>query len=428
MKPARFALSAAVMTSLLSACTSVSTPPTTEEALRAAATKSGVTGLSITKRDDGGLNVSGTLAGNVFAVRVPANWNHQSMLYAHGYVTPAPGATEKAPTPATDPAFGLLTTAYNQGYAAADTAYAKVGYAVKEGVEANKALRDMLVAAGSTKQYMTGVSMGGNITVAMIEKYPNDFSGALSLCGVNPGWASEMRYLFDVRVVYDYLTKGTPYALPGNGDALTPNAAYTIQAVQQSVIGLFTAAGKGDATAKAIIGQLASVTGVSADPVSLITALASTVYGLSDLLNTAGGAGYSNVGRVYTGSLNDAALNAGVQRVSGSAASQAYLAANYTATGKFNAKLLTVHNLSDPLVPYLLEPEFAAIVKAAGNSANLVQQVVDAKPVNLADPATSGPAHCYFTPAQVSTAWNELRGWVDQGVRPPNGANITRVN
>ena len=167
------------------------------------------------------------------------------------------------------------------------------------------------------------------------------------------------------------------------------------------------------------------MTGADPDPVSFSTPLVALIYGLPDLLSAAGGVGYSNVDRVYTGSSDDAALNAAVMRLSASPESSAFLDANYTATGRFEAKLLTVHNLSDPLVPFRLSTEFAGIVERAGNSANLVQQVVDAKPVNLTDIASSGPGHCYFTSAEIVGAWNELRGWVEQGVRPTE-RNITQ--
>ncbi|GAA5500328.1 hypothetical protein Dxin01_00048 [Deinococcus xinjiangensis] len=427
MKPSHTALPLLLLSALLGGCTTSTTPQTTEEVLRAAAAKSSVTDLNVAARSDGGLNVTGKLSGNAFALRVPPKWNGQSVLFAHGYVTPVAGATEAVPDPNQDNGLGIMSAAYAQGYLAADSAYAKVGYAVAEGIAANKALRDFLFAAGSKTNYITGASMGGNITVGLIEKYPADFVGALSVCGVTPGWRSELRYLIDFRVVYDYFTKGTPYALPNNGDALTINPALTADVVNASVGGLFTMAGKGDKAAQAIIAQVAKVTGAMPDPISFITPLGAIVYGLPDLLSTMNGVGYGNQNKVYAGSADDAALNAGVQRVVPSAASAVYLDNNYTATGKFSAKLLTVHNLSDPLVPTLFVPEFAGIVANAGNTANLAQQFVDAKPVNLADLKNSGPAHCYFTRTQMVAAWNELRAWVDQGVKPMDGVNITNV-
>ncbi len=406
---------AVLLSAVLAACGSVPVPGS-EDSIRNAASDSGVTALSIAKRDDGGLNVSGKLSGNAFALRMPSGWNGYAVLEAHGYQTPTD--PEVVPDPAKDPSFGLLSAAYGQGYAAANTAYAKTGYAVREGVAANKALHDFLAKVGSKGQYITGISMGGNITVALAEKYPGDFVGALPYCGVVAGWRAEQRYLLDFRVVYDFYTKGTPYALPGNGDAATVNAALTLQVVQNSVIKLFTAAGSGDKAAQGILVQIASVAGTPGDVVSFITPLASTVYGLADYLATAGGTGYSNVGKSYFGSFNDAALNAGVQRIvlAANDTSSAYLDANYTPTGKFTARMLSFHNLSDPLVPYSFEPEFKAIVGSAGNSANLVQQTVQAKAVD--NTATSGPAHCYFSQKEVVGAWNDLRNWVENGVKP----------
>ena len=55
-----------------------------------------------------------------------------------------------------------------------------------------------------------------------------------------------------------------------------------------------------------------------------------------------------------------------------------------------------------------------------------VAQVVDAHPVNMTDLSKSGPTHCYFTPEQVTFAWNELTAWVNKGVRPRDGLNITK--
>jgi dienelactone hydrolase len=432
------ALPAAILLSAVLAGCGDATPPTTEQRLTTAALQTGVTDLKLTATTDGGLSVTGKLRPLAdkpdtvpFALRIPQTWNGQSVLEAHGYQLPqnaevVPSPTGPAANPLGDPSFGLLSAAYAQGYAAANTAYAKTGYAVKEGVEANKALHDFLTAAGSSKQYMTGISMGGNITVALVEKYPNDFVGALPYCGVVAGWRAEQRYLLDFRVVYDYFTKGTAYALPGNGDATTPNAALSADVVTNTVVALFTRAAQNDAQAKAIVGQVARVAGTPPDPVSFITPLASTVYGLADYLATAGGLGYSNTGKVYTGSLNaavDADLNAKVQRLTASAASSTFLDAHYTATGRFTVKMLSFHNTSDPLVPYSQETEFKAVVAAAGNSANLVQQIVQPKAVD--NTATSGPGHCYFSQKEVVGAWNDLRNWVDNGVKPVDGKDIT---
>ena len=76
-------------------------------------------------------------------------------------------------------------------------------------------------------------------------------------------------------------------------------------------------------------------------------------------------------------------------------------------------------------MPYRLQEEFAALVERAGDRANLVTQVVDARPVNLLSLRDSGPVHCDFSEAQLGSAWNDLRVWVERGVRPEEGKNIT---
>lgn len=377
---------------------------------------------------NGALDVTGEIQTRPFVVRFPANWNGSVVLFAHGYALP--GTPEATPSADVDPSGGVLTTAYGQGYATAYSAYDKTGYAVRSGVVNTLALKKWLDGVGVKRAYITGASMGGNITVALIERYPNEFAGALAACGVVAGWSAEERYLIDFRAVYDYFTRNLPgalrlLALPGAGQLTVANPAYTLDAVQKSVGALFLGAAV-NPQLKSVIEQISAVTGASPDPVSFITALGALSYGLTDNLLTQGGSAYSNVNKVYKGSLDDAALNSGIERVTAAPAATAYLNAWYTPTGHFTAKLLTYHNTVDPLVPYLFEPEFAAIVARAGNSANLVQQLVDSKPVDLADLKNSGPSHCYFSAAENAAAWNELRAWVEEGVKPENGKNITQ--
>lgn len=389
-----------------------------------------LTNLSVVRAPDASTTVTGMLNGASFLLRFPAAWNHELVLFAHGYVTPGtphaldvfyPNQFDKATQ-------GVLATAFAQRYAYGYSSYIKEGYAVHSGIADTELLKRLVNYADSvSRAWVVGESMGGNVVIGLVEQYPGEYAGALPYCGVVAGWYQEIRYLTDVRVVYDYYTKplGAPLALPGAGHAETPDPNLTLNAVIGSVGALFGQAASKPAYA-AIIANIARVTGANPDPISFLTALAGNTYGQSDYLATTGGNGYSNIGKTYQGSSNDAALNGGVERVAATPAATAYLNANYTPTGRFTTKVLSLHNLIDPLVPYQQEPLLKARVAAAGNSANLVQQVVDPKPINLADIANSGPAHCYFTPSQLTYAWNELRGWTLQGVRPTDGVNITQ--
>lgn len=430
MKRSSLVLTAALLSSfLLAACGQGAAPSvSTEQAVRAALSSDGVGEWQLATASDGSVLVSGKLNANAFVARFPNNWNGQAVLFAHGYVNPTQSQQDVIPAdPARqDPSGGVLSAAYAQNFAVAYSAYEKTGYAVKSGVDTTYRLKQFLDKVGAKRAYIAGASMGGNIAVALSEQYPNDFAGALPYCGVVSGWENEIRYLTDFRVVYDYFTAplGAPFVLPGAGQATKYDPAYTLTAVQNSVGALFQGA-KSNASLAGVIQQIAAVTGAAPDPVSFITALGGNVYGLQDLLVTAGGNPYGNTDRVYSGSAVDADLNAKVERITANTAALAYLKANYTPTGKFNAKVLSIHNTSDPLVPFVLETQYKAVVTAAGNADKLVQQTVQPKPVNFADLNNSGPAHCYFSPQELATAWTELRAWVENGVKPENGKDIT---
>ncbi len=393
--------------------------PSLEDRVRAAA--GDVRQLAIITNPDASLSVTGQLGGAPFAVRFPENWKGGAVLYAHGYVQPTPGASE--PDPAATVSSGLLSVPFSQGFAVAASGYDKVGYAVEGGAKNTLRLQRFVDEINPGRDYLVGESMGGDIVMKLIEGAPDAFAGALAACGVVGGWRAEVAYLSDFRVVYDFFTRGTPYALPGAADPLTPDPGYTLTAIQQKVSALFTAAQGGDAQARNLLVNISASAGASGDPVSYVTALASFTYGTQDYLNTAGGNGYGNVGKTYlaptpqlTAALNDP--QTGVVRLQAKAEAAAYLNANYTPNGSFKTKLLTIHNTVDPLVPIFHEALLKTFVAGAGNTDNLVQQRVTT--VNAFD-----PKHCEFSPREYLSAWTELRAWVENGAKPEDGKDIT---
>ena len=68
--------------------------------------------------------------------------------------------------------------------------------------------------------------------------------------------------------------------------------------------------------------------------------------------------------------------------------------------------VLSLHDLGDLFVPFSMEQYYAADVAANGQSDLLVQRAIRA--IN----------HCEFSPAEVTTAFDELVTWVEDGVRP----------
>src|SRR5260370_39609801 len=128
-------------------------------------------------------------------------------MYCHGY-SPVPGNFDNPKLNA------LFDVFLNQGYAVAQSGYAAGGWAIQEAVEDTEALRRYFGRKyGAPKEtYVTGHSMGGFLTMTLIETFPNVYDGGLALCGplAAASWFMARR-VFDMRVVFDYYFPG---ALP----------------------------------------------------------------------------------------------------------------------------------------------------------------------------------------------------------------------
>ncbi len=66
-----------------------------------------------------------------------------------------------------------------------------------------------------------------------------------------------------------------------------------------------------------------------------------------------GGQAYDNQGRTYTGSDDDAALNAGVPRFTAMPEAVLEILTRYTTTGRLEAPLVSIHTTGDPVIPLL---------------------------------------------------------------------------
>src|SRR5258708_22651020 len=118
---------------------------------------------------------------------------------------------------------------------------------------------------------------------------------------------------------------------------------------------------------------------------------------------------FDNMATVYTGSFNDAALNAGVERFSAARDALQYLENYYTPTGQLQVPMLTLHTTADPIVPFAQEAAYAQVVANAGASGMLVQQSV------------SRYGHCNVNAKETANALQGLFLWVNFGIKPPSG-------
>jgi pimeloyl-ACP methyl ester carboxylesterase len=424
---------------LLGACTGQ--PLSTDQTLLVnAAKEAGATSLTARRLDDGGLLMNGKLEGRRFNMAFPWRWNKQVMLFANGYRPP--GFPLDIPeNPLADDVGGAFHRfPYEQGFATGRSAYDKPGVGVQTGVESTYRLKRFVDKLGATRTYLMGASMGGDITVALIEKYPQDFAGAVASCGAVGGWTPEAGWAIDIRAAYNYFTRGTAYALPGEQSlarsalsvppsGLPKEIAIPLVFVQMKrIVGpvekLFAAAAadpKGQESR--MIDNIVAVAGTQRDPAALILPLSLTTLGMDDMVETAGGSIYDNTAKVYSSpylsAQENAALNAGIERIKADPKAVAQADAWYQPTGKFPAKLLTIYNAIDPMAPSTLhEPLLREAVERAGNLDHLVQRSLPPRRDLVAATKMEGYVHCGFTPDQIGEAWNDLRAWVELDRKP----------
>jgi pimeloyl-ACP methyl ester carboxylesterase len=170
-----------------------------------------------------GVTQTGQINGAQFRIDLREKWNGAGLIiYCHGYSPVARTFENPGPNE-------LVKFFDAQGFAVAQSGYAAGGWAIQEAVEnTQELLRYFVRKYGAPKEtYVTGHSMGGFLTMALLETHPDEFDGGLALCGpLAPASWFMARRMFDLRVVFDYYFPGalpSPVKVPadfGLGEAL----------------------------------------------------------------------------------------------------------------------------------------------------------------------------------------------------------------
>lgn len=335
----------------------------------------------------------GDLAGASYRIDVPAKWNHELVVFYHGY-EPDPKRFEKDDT--LSPMFDPLL---DRGYAVLQSGYSAGGWAVEQGYADTETLRRKFVRDhGKPKRsFVMGMSMGGTLTVMTIEQRPQIYAGALSMCGVLEATDSFLQHDFAFRAAFDYYFPDLLGTLVPVPDAYVPN--------DQVILRILDALHGNPKASKALLAYY----GVgNLDDLAAVTAF--NTYDFKELQRRAGGNPFDNAELIYTGSGDDEAINDGVKRYRADPKARAYVLHWYTPTGDLKRPMLALHDVGDPLVVASTAFEYAMLAQRKGNGANFTQQYVK----------RSG--HCVFEPSEIANAFEELVNWVDSGHKPPSGA------
>lgn len=346
----------------------------------------------------------GHYAGGTYRIEVPAKWNGELVLWAHGYTANAgaQGSRLRVGLPGVGEGYPLRSHLIAEGFAWAASSYRCNGYVPGQGLLDTIALTDLFTAQNGkppARVYLTGLSMGGHITLLGMQEFPTSFAGALALCPAGPG---EMDFLLSVAAASEFITGVKPSA----------------DTREQDVAKLTAILGKPpDYTSKGR--QLASIqVQISGGPrpfaleglASRFTDNASTVSNskATDLWNRVA----SNRDVTYNVDeglgLTAASINAGVRRKSADdnvrGDSGPYEEA-IPFDGRIERPVLTVHGSGDLYVPISLEQTLKRAIDAAGRSPLLVQRVV------------RSAGHCNFSAQEQIEAFDALTAWVRTGSR-----------
>ena len=332
-------------------------------------------------------------SGALYRVCFPATWNGDLVVYAHGYVRP------DEPLSLPDDVIGgvAVSTAVNAlGYAFATTSYRANGLvadvAVQDLVELDEAVRAR-VRPDPSRTFIVGVSEGGLVATLTLEREPDAYAGALAACGPIGDFAFQIDYFADVRAVFDYYFPGV---LPGSPVTSPAELQENWESVYVPAV---LSALVGDPLAT---GRLLSVTDApvdAGDPETIgetvIGLLWYSVFSTNDAQDRLGGQPNDNTTRVYSGSGDDVALNAGIARYTADPAARAALA-RFETSGQLTRPMVTLHTTGDPIVPVVHQALYAAKVAGAGAEALLDERTV----------ARYG--HCTFEQAELVSAFTAL--------------------
>ena len=342
----------------------------------------------------------GVQGGAGYRIEVPAAWNGELVLYAHGF---RGGGLEL--TVSNHPIRRWLV---EHGYAWAASSYATNGYDVTQGVKDTHDLGTRFngLVANPSRTYFTGTSMGGHITGVAIEQYRNAYDGAMPMCGVM-GDNKLFDYFADNHLVAHAIAGiDVPYPFPSNySTTIVPQLRALFGAPFPTTL---TALGQKYAN---VVENLSG-----GDRPMFDQAYRFSATGGNFLFQQGAGqpGSRTNIDTVYqidsdpALSSDEIALNNAVRRIDvrPNARREEGLAGVPAISGDFTMPVLSMHTLGDLFVPFSMEQIYARRAAANGNANRLVTRAI--RDIN----------HCGFSTAEMERGFADLVNWVENGVKP----------
>ncbi|HEV8401300.1 MAG TPA: alpha/beta hydrolase [Gemmatimonadales bacterium] len=339
-----------------------------------------------------------TESGALYAMFLPDRWNGRLVIFIHGLVDPA--------RPIALPTLGAAAdTQRVHCNALAYSSFSENGWAVKDGAQRTHELSALFAGqfGAPSHTYLYGQSMGGLIALKLAESYPTQYAGVLAECGILGGSFARFRYMFDVRLLFDFFY---PDVLPGSVLAV-PDGLDLINSIR---LPARAAMATNPAGAHKIASIVQTPVPFSSDA-ELVMSIEDQLFRhareVNDLI--ARGHGEPAVGNrdiEYTGALDPEllqAINASVPRFDAGRYAAHYASQYYEPDGDLHVPVLTLFTPRDPALPAVMsEVVYQARVASAGQSDFLRRQQ-----------SSVGYGHCTSRLADRMAAFNSLVNWVE---------------
>ncbi|MGC4054803.1 MAG: prolyl oligopeptidase family serine peptidase [Paludibaculum sp.] len=366
-----------------------------------------------------------TLDGARFKIRVPANWNGTLLMYVQG--TKVAAAAEPMVVPPVVPGSlpTLEDTLLARGYALAASEIGTVDMQAKESVEDTLALAAYFRGRiGDPKRIVVwGTSLGGAVSIKMIEDYPRAFDGAIATCAPAAGFARGMDRNLDFSVAYASAF-GWPAEKWGPVGDLRDGLIFGVDVLPNANVPRADGTNRGGWEFIRLVLGISSEAFWATNPVfgqpgwllNLFQATATRAL----VEGYAAGPFTQNLNHVYTLTSEErsylvglgvnpdellARMNA-MTNIHAAAFAREYVERYGGLRGLLRRPVLTVHNTADNVADVRHEGEYRTQVEWWGVTDRLAQAFV------------SSPGHCAFTSAQLLAALDAMEQWLETGTKP----------
>lgn len=355
--------------------------------------------------------------GSSYELDVPAAWNGDLVLYAHGIVQ---ASLPVAPPANQDGYVTLRAHLLAAGFAVAASSYSSNGWSLADAVQRTHQLSSIVLSkVGQPRRtFLVGHSMGALAIVKLAEQYPGQYDGVLAVCGPLGGARAELQYAGNARTTFDYyfdgVLPGTAFQVPADTQYLSP---FDPNGPSPLFLSVFSALSANPAATLqwATAAKLPFINGTELGNSALYVVGFLLRYTDDFIERVNGKIPFDNQDVDYqvnvtadpaTNAYLSQLLNDGVERFTADQAALNYYARNFAPTGQIDVPVITLHTTRDPAIPFAHEATFATTVAAAGRSDWLVQRSIDRW------------GHCAFSPNEIDAAFGELVGWANSGQRP----------